>query len=529
MRALRIITLTLSVFVLASCYDDSAIKTRLDNLENGQQIAAIKASISSLELVSQEVKNTIRNLESSNTQILGSIEELRVLSQSLDSKISELKAYFNEELSKKEEWIASTFCTIEKYNAIVDDLDRIKRIVNGNYSELSNKIDTSISSIRSWVNELLNNYYTSTEVDGKINELKSKLSSFESKLNSFLMNSIRSVVFVPEYADGKYVVEDITKPFDVVYEIRPKECAEPLVNAYSRGDAILFYETREVSTRVDKESCLTINSVSLKEAGFIQVTATMDKSKYGKSIASSLIIEEGSGSSIQSNYSIFKSIPFVYKDNGNEYGYGVYIDGTIWAPVNCGTDANHPRGLLYQWGRKYGQGYDGELPAVTFAEGPVSLSEGNSESNSNTFYTVEFTSESEYYPYDWCTPGDDALWNGGTLTNPIKTEYDPCPQGWRVPTLAELNLLSFNYSGIMEFRGEKGRWYSGNTTFVEGMSNAVFLSYGPSRGANGGMSNEEVFYWSSTPQNGNADLLYDADQLAATLRVFGERVRCVKE
>ena len=47
---------------------------------------------------------------------------------------------------------------------------------------------------------------------------------------------------------------------------------------------------------------------------------------------------------------------------GINHGKGVEIDGVVWAPVNCGYHKSDYRyGKLYQWGRKYGQGYDGSL------------------------------------------------------------------------------------------------------------------------------------------------------------------------
>ena len=47
---------------------------------------------------------------------------------------------------------------------------------------------------------------------------------------------------------------------------------------------------------------------------------------------------------------------------GINHGPGVKIDGVVWAPVNCGYHATDFKyGKLYQWGRKYGQGYSGKL------------------------------------------------------------------------------------------------------------------------------------------------------------------------
>ena len=199
---------------------------------------------------------------------------------------------------------------------------------------------------------------------------------------------------------------------------------------------------------------------------------------------------------------------------GINHGQGVEVDGLVWAPVNCGYHTtDYKYGKLYQWGRKYGQGYEGPLfdyngdktgtytdalvPSI--ASGPVSLSTGQSESNSNVFYAL-----TEYYSYgleDWITPQNDELWNSGTEESPIKTNFDPCPEGWRVPTLEELNWLMRHHSNWTICAGQNGYWFSGSKTYTESTSQ-VFLpaagehsnSYykGSSRGGQG-------FYWVSTP------------------------------
>ena len=121
---------------------------------------------------------------------------------------------------------------------------------------------------------------------------------------------------------------------------------------------------------------------------------------------------------------------------GINHGHGVNIDGVVWAPVNCGYHvANYKYGKLYQWGRKYGQGYystfntsqnDAATPETVTSSGPVTLDKGQSESNKNVFFENS---------KDWLSPKDNGLWNSGTEASPKKTVYDPCPTGWRVPTM----------------------------------------------------------------------------------------------
>lgn len=132
---------------------------------------------------------------------------------------------------------------------------------------------------------------------------------------------------------------------------------------------------------------------------------------------------------------------------GINHGKGIAVGETVWAPVNCGykapssTSKGFPYGKLYQWGRKYGQGYNADWDdnGPEIQAGPVSRVTGESLDNANVFYTV---SES---PYNWLAPEEYTLWNAGTEEEPVKSKYDPCPDGWRVPTITELEYISTMY------------------------------------------------------------------------------------
>lgn len=224
------------------------------------------------------------------------------------------------------------------------------------------------------------------------------------------------------------------------------------------------------------------------------------------------------------------------------HGKGIAVGGTVWAPVNCGykaaatdadgnvTDKGFPYGKLYQWGRKYGQGhsidYDSSVP--TFEVGPVY---GQSESMCDYF----FTSES-----DWITPHDDSMWNSGTEESPVKTEYDPCPDGWRVPTYAELSKLIINDSEwTTDENGHKGCCFSCAPTIIydtplSGEDSKVFLPAAGYRnqGGEARLRGDDGFYWSSGPGLGyGANYLNFINGFAAMdvrSRASGCSVRCVQ-
>ena len=227
---------------------------------------------------------------------------------------------------------------------------------------------------------------------------------------------------------------------------------------------------------------------------------------------------------------------------GVNRGPGVEIDGVVWAPVNCGYHAtDYKYGKLYQWGRKYGQGYDGyfyggdlgqmysDTSVPSIASGPVSLSVGQSESNSNKFY---YNSSS---PYDWVTPQNGALWNSGTEDNPVKTEYDPCPEGWRVPTYSELNNLISNFSTWITNDGQRGYWFSGSKSYSESVSRVFFPAAGSRSGYDAECDSRDGIgsYWSSNPDGSYAYHIYFLGSRVAIYssyhHSYGLSVRCVKD
>ena len=218
---------------------------------------------------------------------------------------------------------------------------------------------------------------------------------------------------------------------------------------------------------------------------------------------------------------------------GINHGHGVKIGETIWAPVNCGYDETDFRfGKLYQWGRKYGQSYliSGDESVIEIVEGPVSASDGQKHEYSNTF----FISILEEYNYDWCSPQDDKLWNSGTDTDPIKTEYDPCPEGWRVPTYSELWALRKNHSSwTVNPEGQSGYWFSGPVSYSTSAPQ-VFLPAGGLLGCGDGLGhyrNSDGYYWSSAPYGTNAGTLYfftDGVDMYGHGRANGQYVRCVQ-
>lgn len=234
----------------------------------------------------------------------------------------------------------------------------------------------------------------------------------------------------------------------------------------------------------------------------------------------------------------FASGDFVdYVDElGVNHGKGVAVAGVIWAPVNCGYEAatadykGYPYGKLYQWGRKYGQGYESTDASYPSGEnmiaGPVMPSWGSSDTYKDVFF---------YGSFDWCNTQIDDLW---VDSEGKKTKKDPCPTGWRVPTYDELNALSKNYSWSTK-DNQRGSYFVGEYTYIDGLPQVFFPAAGR-RNAYGGDAEsrgDDVYvygyYWSSRPYySGEAYSLYFGyinAFMSYECRSYGYSVRCVQE
>ena len=181
-------------------------------------------------------------------------------------------------------------------------------------------------------------------------------------------------------------------------------------------------------------------------------------------------------------------------------------------PVQQATAVNdhHAYGSLYQWGR-YSDGHElinyTSATTGTGVNGSTSTKATTDTPGHDDFITISTS------PGDWRIPQNDNLWQGEAGIN------NPCPQGYRLPTIAEYNALTAA-EGI-----------TNDTTATNSI--LAFATRGASRSALSASVFQTILrYWSSSVDITYAKL-YQWDSTISPYysnrRAYGYSVRCIQD
>lgn len=131
-------------------------------------------------------------------------------------------------------------------------------------------------------------------------------------------------------------------------------------------------------------------------------------------------------------------------------------------PLNLGALNNTPGtsgslGLMYQWGRK--DPFLGARVSGSSSQAEYHGDHGNvdaSEQTSTLEYAISHPTQFIGSPANWLSEADNGLWG------PVKTKYDPCPPGWKVPSRplwSSTPAVSATFDADNKGLRMDGQWY----------------------------------------------------------------------
>lgn len=203
-----------------------------------------------------------------------------------------------------------------------------------------------------------------------------------------------------------------------------------------------------------------------------------------------------------------------------------FMDRNLGAESATATDGAKTRGLYYQFGRKdpfvgsteiYDINGTSKSTGATIATGKVTFAKA--VQTPATFYTYGSGNN------DWASPNNYTSKNWNDISESYgKTFFDPCPEGWRLPTKAEYSNFStttFTWDATNSGRTYNGNWFpaAGFRDSDDGSMDYV--------GSYGGC-------WSASPysESNGYYLSFGSGYVSPAsyyYRAYGFSVRCVQE
>ena len=206
---------------------DVTVNGKIDELKATAEahqtlIDALKEADKALGQKDTELEGRIATLEGQVATINGQIKTLEDAAKAINDRIDELKSYVDTEIGKAKDWATATFASLTEYEKTADDLaalsvtvtgigttltgiqtsiagldtkitgidadlqgkitdakTELEGKITGLKTELEGKIAEAISasetSIKTWINKLLEGYYTAAQVDAKIGSLNTAI------------------------------------------------------------------------------------------------------------------------------------------------------------------------------------------------------------------------------------------------------------------------------------------------------------------------------------------------------------------
>ena len=194
MKKLFSILVLMSLF-FASC-DTEGVNEPSNDVQNGdgekiatieEQMSAIENSIPELRDVVDKANDLVDDMESTTRSDDNGNNGVKTLIAELEERIAALEEYINGGGSG--EWTDTTYATMEMYEETVAvlaslqaEIEVLKEQYNALCGAVSDAIDESVDSMKSWVNELLSGYYDIATIDAMFASILGDLTSADAEI-----------------------------------------------------------------------------------------------------------------------------------------------------------------------------------------------------------------------------------------------------------------------------------------------------------------------------------------------------------
>ena len=401
------ITLVAGASFATSCGKDytediNALDQRIAAIEK-QNLAEVKTQLSQLSSSLNTISTALSSIQSKTDGLEGQIN-------TINSTISSLQTTIGTLVSTADFNAFKTAYEADKAN-VVSQLGSI----NSTLGTLSNQVKDAATKADLTALQ--------TDLVDRIAALSTRLDAMGLKLDA-LEASIKSVVFVPEYSDGKVMVGAAGKAVGLIYDIQPAASAKTFVAALAEGKATAAFVVKALKTRAEGPAA-TVTSITSPVDGQIVVKAALSGLEPGASVGLAIVLTDANGISIQSDYAVVeKEMPITVEYGGVVYNAARMADGRVWM-----TDP-----LRFVPAGKTVSSDPGDANGIWYPFTTAGVAE-----------TTEEAVKARGYLYDYATAFGVAEVNSENYKT-FEGTQGICPDGWYIPTKADYFGLVGNSS-----------------------------------------------------------------------------------
>ena len=275
------------------------IKARLDIIEAdinsiNQQIDAINGSIEDLKNVDAELKGYIESLQNTASDLQSKIDAtndaLAVLESDLEGQITASEQKVLDELKTVKTALEGQLATIKE---TITTLTSRLTIIEGKIVQLFNAIDecatqedvnevkqslTTVQSDMAAMKEAITALQDRMDtVEEEVDSLQTAVANLESRIEALeknFANRIQSLTFVPQYSDGKILMDYTGRTTQAHFRISPASIAKLI--AVENVKAFARYTNDPTTRAYEPEFPLVVVSVTGDETGMLEVNLKED-------------------------------------------------------------------------------------------------------------------------------------------------------------------------------------------------------------------------------------------------------------